>query len=133
MFRPVRQEGKAALSEWLGPSADADVRRLVHSRPPLHSDAIHQITLEEIDKGFCSPLRSMKEMDDLFGQGGWRAVERFLIIQPDGKQISYNGKSLHQVLSKRKVRPTNQNGKHSSQCWFLSVSNLCRRLAAKGH
>ena len=86
VFRPVRQEGKAALPEWLGPSADADVRRLVHSRPPLHSDAIHQITLEEIAKGFCSPLRSLKEMDDLFGQGGWRAVERFLIIQPDGTQ-----------------------------------------------
>ena len=38
------------------------------------------------EKGFCSPLRSMKEMDDVFGEGGWRAVERFLITQPDGKQ-----------------------------------------------
>ena len=28
----------------------------------------------------------MQEMNDQFGVGGWRAVERFLIIQPDGKQ-----------------------------------------------
>lgn len=86
VFRPIRQEGKADLSEWLGASATADVQRLVRSKPPLHREAIHQITLDEIAKGFCSPLRSMKEMDDLFGVGGWRAVERFLIIQPDGKQ-----------------------------------------------
>ena len=28
----------------------------------------------------------MQAMNDQFGTGGWRAVERFLIIQPDGKQ-----------------------------------------------
>ena len=86
VFRPVRQEGKADLSEWLGAPAAADVQRLIHSRPPLHSETIYHLTLDEIAKGFCSPLRSMKEMDDVFGEGGWRAVERFLITQPDGKQ-----------------------------------------------
>ena len=40
---------------------------------------------DEIAKGFCSPLRTMQEVNDQFGVGGWRAVERFLIVQPDGK------------------------------------------------
>lgn len=68
---------KADLSEWLGPSAQSDVQRLLQSRPPEHCDDIHQVTLEEIEKGFCSPLRTMLEMDDVYGPGGWRAVERF--------------------------------------------------------
>eukprot|EP00439_Symbiodinium_sp_Y106_P049214 s186_g6.t1 len=40
----------------------------------------------EIDKGFCSPPLTRAEVDKRFGHGGWRPLERFLIVQPDGKQ-----------------------------------------------
>ena len=41
----------------------------------------------------------MQAMNDLFGVGGWRAVERFLIVQPDGKQrvIDNARKSGHNI------------------------------------
>ena len=50
------------------------------SRPPQHVQDILELTQDEIEKEFCSPLRTALEMDDLFGVGGWRFVERFLII-----------------------------------------------------
>ena len=86
VFRPIIQEGKLALDQWLGPAAEADLARLLSSRPPQHVQDILELTQDEIEKEFCSPLRTALEMDDLFGVGGWRFVERFLIIQPDGKK-----------------------------------------------
>ena len=86
VFRGIQQADKLPLADWLGPSAEAEVQRLIRSRPPLHAPEILAVTQDEILKGFCSPLRTMQEMNDQFGVGGWRAVERFLIIQPDGKQ-----------------------------------------------
>ena len=85
VFRSIQQSDKLPLSEWLGPPAEADVLRLVRSRPPLYAPEILAVTQDEIVKGFCSPLRTMQEVNDQFGVGGWRAVERFLIVQPDGK------------------------------------------------
>ena len=47
---------------------------------------IWAVTSQEIDKGFCSPPLTRAEVDKRFGHGGWRPLERFLIVQPDGKQ-----------------------------------------------
>ena len=86
VFRPIVQEGKLSLDQWLGTAAEADLDRLLRTRPPEHVQDILDLTNDEIEKEFCSPLRTAREMDDLFGVGGWRFVERFLIIQPDGKK-----------------------------------------------
>ena len=99
IFRPIVQEGKLPLEQWLGAAAEADLARLLRSRPPEHVQDILDLTQEEIEKEFCSPLRTAREMDDLFGVGGWRFVERFLIIQPDGKKRAIDNarKSGHNV------------------------------------
>ena len=86
VFRPIVQEGKLSLDQWLGTAAEADLACLLCSRPPEHVQDILDLTQDEIEKEFCSPLRTAREMDDVFGVGGWRFVERFLIIQPDGKK-----------------------------------------------
>ena len=86
VFHHIIQEGKLPLDEWLGTAAEADLARLLRSRPPEHVQDILELTQEEIEKEFCSPLRTAREMDDLFGAGGWRFVERFLVVQPDGKK-----------------------------------------------
>ena len=86
VFRPTVQEGKLSLDQWLATAAEADLARLLCSRPPEHVQDTLDLTQDEIEKEFCSPLRTAREMDDVFGVGGWRFVERFLIIQPDGKK-----------------------------------------------
>ena len=37
-------------------------------------------------KGFCCPLRSKLDLDREYGSGNWRFLERFLIVQQDGKK-----------------------------------------------
>ena len=44
VFRSIQQSDKLPLSEWLGPPAEADVLRLVRSRPPLYAPEILAVT-----------------------------------------------------------------------------------------
>ena len=78
------------------------MQRLIRSRPPFRAPEILAVTNEEIQKGFCSPLQTMQAMNDRFGVGGWQAVERFLIIQPDGKRVIDNarksGRNTHTAM-----------------------------------
>ena len=50
VFRPIIQEGKLALDQWLGPAAEADLARLLSSRPPQHVQDILELTQDEIEK-----------------------------------------------------------------------------------
>ena len=97
VFREIRQVDKAELSTWLGASAQADLQRLLASKPPLHAEAVLQITQDEQAKHFCSSFHTASDLDRRFGQGQWRSTERFLVTQPDGKQrvIDNGRKSGH--------------------------------------
>lgn len=73
-------------AEWLQREGASVVDDLLTKGPPKDHDVILKVTLEEIQKGFCSPLMSRAEVDKRFGRGRWRPLERFVITQPDGKQ-----------------------------------------------
>ncbi|CAE7402748.1 unnamed protein product [Symbiodinium sp. CCMP2456] len=73
-------------AEWLRREGASVVDDLLTKGPPKDHDVILKVTLEEIQKGFCSPLMSRAEVDKRFGRGRWRPLERFVITQPDGKQ-----------------------------------------------
>lgn len=97
VFREIHQTDKATPDSWLGDSAQAALEKLLRSRPPSFARDILDVTETEMQKGFCGPLRSKLEMDREFGPGGWRFLERFLVVQPDGKKrvIDNGRKSGH--------------------------------------
>ena len=64
----------------MGDPAQADLERLLLSRPPRLARDILDITEAEMQKGFCGPLRSKLQMDREYGPGGWRFLERFLVV-----------------------------------------------------
>ena len=85
VFRPIEPETIAPLEEWLGATAVLAVDALLARPPPRHHAEILKITREEQDRGFCGPFLTRLEVDDLYGPGEWRPLERFLIQQADGK------------------------------------------------
>ena len=104
VFRPVTQDDKLPVEEWLGDDAIRTVEELVRSRPPRHFEDIYKVTVEEQNKGFCGPFETRLELDDKYGPGQWRPLERFMIIQADGKQrvidnARKSGHNLHTAMS----------------------------------
>ena len=97
VFREIHQDDKLEIDHWLGQSADDDLESLIRSRPPRHCEEILAITQEEMAKKFCSPLYTKRELDDKYGVGRWRCLERFMILQSDGKKrvIDNGRKSGH--------------------------------------
>ena len=86
LFRPVTSATSCAFDEWVGQAAVQAVDTIIQSRPPRFSEDILTTTLQEIEKGFCSPLRPRTWFDQSYGLGKWRPMERFLIQQQDGKK-----------------------------------------------
>ncbi len=86
LFRPVAPQPTVDMADWLGDAAEQAVAVLVQSRPPRFSEDILTTTLQEVDKGFCSPLRPQAWFDRHYGAGNWRPMERFIIQQQDGKK-----------------------------------------------
>ena len=86
LFRDVAPKETASFDDWLGHSAEEAIQRIINSGPPRHFQDIYDITLQEQQREFCGPWYTKLEMDDQFGKGAWRPLERFLIQQPDGKQ-----------------------------------------------
>jgi hypothetical protein len=75
------------MKDFLGPRAAAWVDDLEDS-PPRWADvqAIYDQTIKEQKAGYCGPLRSRGQLDDMYGIGGWRPQKRFLITQAGGKR-----------------------------------------------
>ena len=88
VFRNIAESAseKEALDAWLSREEQSVVDELLQRGPPRDHDVIYQVTMDEITKGFCSELMTRSEVDHRFGCGRWRALERFVITQPDGKQ-----------------------------------------------
>ncbi|CAE7257437.1 unnamed protein product [Symbiodinium microadriaticum] len=86
IFREIVPKEAEDIQTWLGDDAAHRVDEIMSKGPPRFSDEIWAVTQQEIDKGFCSQPLTRSHVDKLFGRGGWRPLERFLIIQPDGKQ-----------------------------------------------
>ena len=97
VFRKTSQEAKVNPNSWLGSSAQADLDKLLTSRPPAFARDILDVTEAEMAKGFCGPLRSKCDLDQEFDKGNWKFLERFLVVQPDGKKrvIDNGRKSGH--------------------------------------
>eukprot|EP00435_Cladocopium_sp_Y103_P044302 s412_g12.t1 len=85
VFREVSQSEKLPIDDWLGDPAIEAVDRLLSSGPPRHAAEILSVTQEEQAKGFCGPFLTRAEVDDLYGRGRWRHLERFIIVQSCGK------------------------------------------------
>ena len=96
VFRFVNPKEAKDVDEWLREGPDA-IARIMASKPPLHFEDIFATTVEEQEKGFCSPFLTKAQVDALFGHGQWRPLERFLIKQADGKKrvIDNARKTLH--------------------------------------
>ena len=104
VFRTITQDDKADIDEWLGEPATAAVDKLLRTGPPKHFEEIYKVTLEEQAKGFCSAFESRLTLDDRYGAGNWRPLERFMIVQPDGKQrvidnAKKSGHNAHTTMS----------------------------------
>ena len=94
VFRFVRADPSKAESveDWLVRDAGFAVDRLLQSGPPRNHDVILTTTLKEIDQGFCSPLLDRAEVDQRFGRGRWRPLERFALPQSDKTRIIDNAR-----------------------------------------
>lgn len=78
VFRSVPEATSLSLAEWLGPSAIAAVDKIERSGPPRFHEEILKVTQEEQAKGFRSQFHTRAELDQSFGRGSWRPLERFL-------------------------------------------------------
>ena len=85
VFRSVEPKSVPSLEEWLADASEV-VDRLMHSRPPKHVQDILEQTEAEQAKGFCSRFYTRDAMDQMFGVGQWRPLERFQITQADNKK-----------------------------------------------
>lgn len=85
VFRAIDSPELPALDTWLGEAAKIAADNIMASRPPRHHEEILKATKAEIDKGFCSELRTRSWFDSHYGEGQWRPLERFIIQQSDGK------------------------------------------------
>ncbi len=85
VFRPIEARETPQLDTWLGQYATDAIDSILSSRPPRHHDEILKATTAEMEKGFCSELRTRAWFDGHFGAGQWRPLERFIIQQGDGK------------------------------------------------
>lgn len=100
------------LDEWLGEAAREATDRIVTSRPPRHHEEILKQTLAEVEKGFCSELRTRSWFDGHFGVGQWRPLERFIIQQSDGKM---------RVIDNCKRTLHNRNTRMSETIYTINV------------
>ena len=90
IFRPIAASN---LDEtFFGTPAIEEVREALQAQPPLHADAIHRLTLEEIDKGFTEPLCTASDLDARFGIGQWRPIYRFLLHQGEKERLIDDGR-----------------------------------------
>ena len=81
-------------------------------------DEILQVTLKEIQKGFCSRLKIKAEIDDLFGPGKWRPLERFVLNQHGKMRVIDNAQKTHQ----------NARASLSGTIWTSSVDFVAAML-----
>ncbi len=71
-------------SEW---RTEAYVALICASSPSWKDfSEIYDATNEEIEQGYVSHYLSKRELDQNFGEGGWRPLLRFMVTQPSGKQ-----------------------------------------------
>lgn len=86
VFRSVPAKDQHPLEHWLGAAAIEAIDAIEAKGPPRHYKEIYDLTIAEQAKHFCSEFLSRRDLDGRFGRGAWRPLERFLIIQSDGKQ-----------------------------------------------
>ena len=86
VFRSVNAKDSLSVEDWLGEAANIAVQKIMRSKPPRFHEEIYELTTQEQGKGFCSHFLTKEDLDHTFGIGGWRPLERFLIVQPCGKQ-----------------------------------------------
>ena len=96
LFRPVPvKETPPTLQQWLSAEAAESVEAIIRSPPPKMHQEILAVTLDEISKGFCSPLKTKAEMDDIFGVAQWRPLERFVLNQHGKMRVIDNARKTH--------------------------------------
>ena len=132
VFRPInldKAEADISREEWLQ-DAPSRIENVMNQGPPRHPDLIYQLTMEEQKKGFCSSFLTKQEVDDLFGRGKWRPLERFLVIDPSGKPrvIDNARKTEHNraTLMRETIHTTNVDFVPS--CIRMVVAESLQRL-----
>ena len=71
--------GKEAL---LGESALCNFQDMQrHVRPGSYDADLAAMTRQEVADGFAEGVFSARELDQMFGGAGWRALERFVHVQ----------------------------------------------------
>ena len=112
IFRSVTCKDQLQPEEWLGPAAEEAIKRLERSGPPRFHEDILAITREEQQKMFCSDFYCKQDLDRKFGVGGWRPLERFMIVQPCGKKRI--------IDNARKTQHNAATGMHET-IWTINV------------
>ena len=90
IFRPISMQ--TLEDDFFGKAAELEVQKATAAPPPKFAEAIHRLTLEEVEKGFTEPLCTSDDLDARFGTGQWRPIYRFLLFQGDKERLIDDGK-----------------------------------------
>ena len=90
----------------LGDNAKAYIAEIMTGRPPKRHADILKESLKEVQKGFATGIKSKEELDQEYGEGGWRPTPRHLVSQEnkdrtidDGLRSSVNKfTDLHETI-----------------------------------
>ena len=86
VFRAISEQlDQDPRQAFWGDAAVEAIDAIIRSPPPKETAQILELTMEEVQKGFCSELLQRESLDDEFGPGNWRPLHRFLVTQPCGK------------------------------------------------
>lgn len=88
IFRPLNNtvHESCGTDVLLGASASANLHAMHHRvRPGSHDVELAEMTREEVACGFADGVFDESELNQMFGVGGWRALERFVHVQSCGK------------------------------------------------
>ena len=104
LFRPVEvdESRRIGLPALLGPSALNNLEALTaHVCPGQYDEQLRKCCLDEVALGHAEGPFDRAQMDERFGLGGWRPLERFMLFQTDkyrpidsGKKPGHNSASL---------------------------------------
>ena len=100
---PQRPDPRTQL---LGENAKEYIAELMSQKPPKRHADIFKESLKEIQKGFATGIKSKAELDETYGEGGWRGTPRHLVSQEnkdrtidDGLRSSVNKYTdLHETI-----------------------------------
>jgi hypothetical protein len=106
LFRPIDRRPTADAAAVLATNDQEVERQIIKSRraaarDPETARALVAVTRKEVEKGIALGPFSRKDLDDLWGTGGWRPMYRFAVYQGKVRPCDDAKDSLHNAIVRR--------------------------------